>query len=59
MEVLRKRKAAGKNTYCCFIDISKAYDSVFRDGLRHKLWEFGVRGKMWRVLRSMLKQTKS
>jgi hypothetical protein len=58
-EVLRKRKAAGKATYCCFIDISKAYDGVFRDGLWDRLWTFGIRGKMWRVLQAMMKDTAS
>jgi hypothetical protein len=58
-EVLRKRKAAKLATFCCFIDISKAYDGVFRAGLWKRLFEFGVRGKMWRVLKSMLKDTAS
>ena len=40
-------------TYCCFIDVQKAYDRVWRDGLWEKLHEYGVRGRMWRVLRNI------
>ena len=32
-------------------DVQKAFDSVWRNGLWFKLWEFGVRGKMWRVIK--------
>ena len=48
-----------QKTYCAFIDIAKAYDRVWRDGLWHKLWEAGVKGKMWRILKNIYKQVKS
>ncbi len=48
-EVLGMRKQ--RKTYACFIDIKKAYDTVWRDGLWAALWQRGVRGKMWRVIR--------
>ena len=32
-EVVRGRKMEGKSTYCAFIDVKKAYDRVWRDGL--------------------------
>ena len=41
-----------RKTYACFIDIKKAYDTVWRDGLWAALWQRGVRGKTWRVLRA-------
>ena len=40
-----------KTVFAAFMDIKKAYPSVWRDGLWWKLWRMGVRGKMWRVLR--------
>ena len=52
-EVVRGRRGAGMKTYCAFIDVKKAYDRVWRDGLWKRLWESGVRGKMWRVVRGM------
>ena len=29
----------------------KAYDTVWRDGLWVKLWDVGVKGRMWRVIK--------
>jgi hypothetical protein len=52
-EILRARRKQGKETYCCFLDIRKAYDKVFRDGLWSRLLEAGLRGKLWRVLRNL------
>ena len=52
-EVLNMRKGKkGKRTYTCFIDVKKAYDRVWRAGLWKTLWDKGVRGKMWRVIKS-------
>jgi hypothetical protein len=48
-----------KKTYTCFIDIRKAYDRVWRDGLWKALWDQGVNGKMWRVLRSYYAKVQS
>ena len=42
----------GKVTYAGFIDVKKAYDTVWRIGL-WRLWEEGVRDKMWRVVKGM------
>jgi hypothetical protein len=43
--------------YACFIDVRKAYDLVWRDGLLARLWHVGVRGKMLRVIRAMYTST--
>jgi hypothetical protein len=58
-ETVRGRLREGKKTFCAFIDVRKAYDRVWRDGLWKRLWDAGVRGKMWRVLRSMYSEVKS
>ena len=50
-EVLKAR--SGRTTYTAFIDVKKAYDTVWRDGLWIRLWEEGVRGKMWRMKRDV------
>ena len=49
----------GQKTYCCFIDLKKAFPSVWRDGLWKRLWDEGVRGKMWRIIRSIYEKTES
>ena len=36
-----------------FLDIRKAFDSVNREILWDALWEAGIRGKMWRIIKSM------
>ena len=48
-----------KPTYCAFIDIAKAYDKVWRDGLWYKLWKAGIRGKLWRILRNIYQKVES
>jgi hypothetical protein len=44
---------ANKTVYAFFLDVRKAYDTVWRDGLSAKLLEEGVDGKLWRVLRDL------
>ena len=52
-EVLLRRQRAGQNTYCCFVDFSKAFDTVWHDGLWKRLWDSGVKGKAWRIVRNL------
>ena len=49
------RKSEGKHTYLAFLDMSKAFDRVWRDGLFYLLWKFGVKGKIWRLICEMYK----
>ena len=55
-ETLLRRKRAGETTYCFFIDFKKAFDTVWHKGLWRRLWDEGVRGKCWRLLRSLYAQ---
>jgi len=57
MEMIKNRRPA--KTFCCFIDVQKAYDRVWRDGLWEKLYKYGIRGKLWRVLRSVYDSVES
>ena len=52
-ELIRARRRKGQKTYCAFLDIKKAYDTVWRDGLMKRLLEVGLKGKMWRVIRNL------
>jgi len=56
-ETLRARRQ--QKTFCCFIDVKKAFDRVFRDGLWVRAFEEGVQGKMWRVLKSIYAKVQS
>ena len=49
------RKSEGNHTYLAFLDMSKAFDRVWRDGLFYLLWKFGVKGKIWRLICEMYK----
>ena len=37
-----------------FKDIQKAYDTVWHDGLWYKLWDMGVKGRMWHVIKKCI-----
>ena len=57
---MQDRLKEGKETYnAFFLDLQKAYNSVWRNGLWIMLWEFGIRGKTWRVIKRMYESSKS
>ena len=58
-ELVQGRLREGRKTYAFFLDVQKAYDTVWRNGLWVKLWELGVRGKMWRVIKEMYRVSRS
>ena len=43
--------------YVCFVDFRKAYDTVWRDGLYHKLLNYDVNPAFVRLLRNIYKQS--
>jgi hypothetical protein len=45
------RKSKGKQMFLGFLDIEKAYPSVWREGLWFKLKQAGITGRMWRVIK--------
>ena len=58
-EIVQGRLKEDKETYAFFLDVQKAYDTVRRDGLWLKLWDMGVKGKMWRVIKKMYEASRS
>jgi len=50
-QVMLKRLEMQKLTYLCFVDLKKAYDSVWREGLFRKLKQDGVTNKLVRLVR--------
>ena len=61
LRLLEKRRHAkeGKGTYVFFLDVQKAYDTVWRKGLLYKLHKLGIRGKMYKLLAALYTDTTS
>jgi hypothetical protein len=51
--IVRNRQLQNLPTFCCFIDMAKAFDSVDRDCLFYKLLYNGITGKLYRALVSL------
>jgi hypothetical protein len=50
-EIFQRRREHKKHTFACFIDVQKAYDTVWHNGLWYRLWSLGVRGRTLSLLR--------
>ena len=46
----QQRKHEGEETYIAFIDIEKAYDKVWSNAIFYLLWDWGIKGKLWRIM---------
>jgi len=51
--LISKYNNTNKRLYACFVDFKKAFDSVWREGLRYKLLNSGIGGKLYSVIKSM------
>ena len=46
-------KTKNKRLYCCFVDFQKAFDNVWHDALLLKLYDSGITGKLFNIIKSM------
>ena len=51
--IIETRKKARKQTYCAFIDFQKAFDTVDRDILWHKLQSIGLKDKLFAAIKGL------
>ena len=57
--IVKKYVTIGKKKmFACFIDLKKAFDSVWHEGLFHKLNKIGVFGKPFQLIKDIYKKTK-
>ena len=57
-ETLKERREQKKESYLFFVDFRKAFDTVWHNGLWKRLWDCDVRGKLWRIIRSLYRDTR-
>ena len=55
--IVEKYTTKGNKLYTCFVDLIKTYDSVWRQGLIHKLSEIGVGKKLANIVSTMYRDT--
>ena len=48
-----------EHIFALFIDIEKAFDSVWREGLMFKLHKLGIGGRMWKWIKSFINDRKA
>ena len=54
LESINHTLEQGSKVFGCFLDVRKAFDTVWIDGLLFKLFsEFGIKGRMWMVIRNL------
>ena len=56
MELFKFKK---KRLFCCFVDYTKAFDSIWREALWPKLVRNGIQVKILNVIKNMYAQVKS
>ena len=52
-EVLASRKERGLPTFATFVDVRKAYDTLWREKAYVDMHDAGINGKLWRQFQVM------
>ena len=54
LETINHMLERGSKVFKCFLDVRKAFDTVWIDGLLYKLFsEFGVKGRMLLAIKTL------
>jgi hypothetical protein len=43
----------GGKQFACFIDLRKSFDTVIHAGIRYKLINYGISGKLYSIIKDM------
>ena len=49
-EAVAAAREKGQTVFVAYFDVSKAYDTVWTDGLFYQLNKMGIKGKLWRMM---------
>ena len=52
-EAIHCNRDQGKNVYVCLLDVQKAFDCVWTNGMLYKLNASGIDMKFWRIVKNM------
>jgi hypothetical protein len=55
--IVKKYITQNKKLYTCFVDLEKAFDSVWRKALLHKIKKLGITGKIFDIIKSIYDTT--
>ena len=59
LEAIYHQLERHSKVYACFLDTRKAFDTVWHNGLFYKLFNFGIKSKMWRLMKNCYEENES
>ena len=57
--IIQNRTSKGQPTYIAFIDLQKAFDKTWVQGLFFNLWNNGIKDKIWRIVLKLKQNRKT
>ena len=59
LETINHMLERGSKVFSCFLDVRKAFDTVWIDGILYKLFsELGIGDRMWKVMKDLYTNVK-